>query len=144
MMYNDFQGVLSMILCRAAAGLFFLLMILSLHLPCRAGTPEEIAALLLFVERSECTFIRNGKQYDALEARQHIEKKYAYFKERITTAEEFIQYSATKSTISGKYYKVICNGADMNSSVWLNAELDKLRTHPLEEDHETPDNNPDD
>ena len=144
MMYNNFQGVLSMILRRAAAGLFSLLIILSFHTSCKAGTPEEIAALLLFVEQSECTFIRNGKHYDALEARQHIEKKYAYFKERITTAEEFIDYSATKSTISGKPYKVVCNGVDMNSSDWLNAELDKLRTQPLEDDHETPDNNPDD
>jgi len=144
MMRNCLQKILPMILHRAAAGLFFLFMILAFHLSCFAGAPEEIASLLLFVEQSECTFIRNSKQYDALEARQHIEKKYAYFKERITTAEEFIQYSATKSTISGKPYKVICNGVAMSSSDWLNIELERMRTQLLEEDHETPDNNPDD
>jgi len=133
-----------MILRRAAAVLFCLLMILSFHISCEAGTTDEIASLLLFVEQSECTFIRNGNHYDALEARQHIEKKYAYFKERITTAEEFIQYSATKSTITGEPYKVVCNGEGMNSSDWLNAELDKLRSTILEEDHETPDKNTDD
>jgi hypothetical protein len=133
-----------MILHRAAAGLFFLFMILAFHLSCFAGAPEEIASLLLFVEQSECTFMRNGKHYDAPEARRHIEKKYNYFKDRIHTAEEFIQYSATKSTMSGKPYRVECNGVGMTSSDWLYAELDKLRGKNLEEDYETPDNNPDD
>ena len=133
-----------MILRWTAAGLFSLLMTLPFPSYGMAGTPEEVASLLHFVEQSECIFIRNGTQYDALEARQHIEKKYAYFKERITTAEEFIQYSATKSTISGKPYKVICNGVAMNSVDWLNIELARLRTQLLEEDHETQDNGPDD
>lgn len=144
MMRNCLQEILPMILRRTAAGLFSLLMILSFHTSCFAGTTEEIASLLLFVELSECTFIRNGKHYDAPEARKHIEKKYNYFKDRIHTAEEFIQYSATKSTMSGQPYRVVCNGVGMTSSDWLLAELDKVRTTILEEDHETPDNNPDD
>jgi hypothetical protein len=142
MMPDVFQGVLSMILRSAAAGFFCLLVIMSSHLPCLAGTSEEIASLLLFVEQSGCTFIRNGKHYEAPAARRHIEKKYAYFKERVNTAEEFIQYSATKSTLSDKPYTVICNGEVLKSSDWLIAELHKLRTRPLEENHETPDNNP--
>ena len=144
MTYNNLQGGFSMVLRRAGADLFFLLMILSFHSSCAAGTNEEIASLLLFVEHSDCTFIRNGKHYDALNARGHIEKKYNYFKDKITTTEEFIRYSATKSTMSGKLYRVVCNGVGMNSSDWLLAELDKLRGTNLEEDHETPDNNPDD
>jgi len=133
-----------MILHWSATGLFSLLMTLSFYTSGMAGTPEEISSLLHFVEQSECIFIRNGKNYAALEARQHIEKKYAYFKERITTAEEFIQYSATKSTLSGKPYKVICNGVAMNSVDWLTIELERLRTQLMEEDLETPDNDPDD
>ena len=133
-----------MMLRRAAAGLFFLLILLSFHTSFAAGTTEEVASLLLFVEQSGCTFIRNGKQYDALNARGHIEKKYNYFKDKITTAEDFIRYSATKSTMSGKPYRVVCNGVEMNSSDWLLAELDKMRETNLEVDHETPDNNPDD
>jgi uridine phosphorylase len=79
-----------------------------------------------------------------LNARGHIEKKYNYFKDKITTAEEFIRYSATKSTMNGEPCRVACNGVGMNSSDWLLAELDKLRQKNLEENHETPDNNPDD
>jgi hypothetical protein len=128
MMHNCFQEILPRILRQAAAGLFCLLIILSFHISCAAGTNEEIASLLLFVEQSECTFIRNGKHYDALEARHHIEKKYAYYKEQITNAEDFIRFSATKSTISGEPYRVLCHGVGMTSSDWLYAELDKLRT----------------
>ena len=117
-----------MILRRAATGLFCLLMLLSFHTAAAAETTEEIASLLLFIEQSECTFIRNGKHYDSLEARQHIEKKYAYYKERINTAEDFILYSATKSSITGEPYMVICNGVDTVTSEWLYAKLDKLRT----------------
>jgi hypothetical protein len=128
MMRNCIQRISLMTFRRAAAGFFSLLMILSFHTSSVAGTTDEIASLLLFVEQSGCIFIRNGRQYDALEARQHIEKKYAYFKERISTAEEFIQYSATKSSISGEPYRVVCSGVSMDSSDWLNAELKKLRT----------------
>ena len=122
------KGTFVTILRQAAAGLFFLLMLLSFHFSWAAVTTEEISSLLLFIEQSKCTFIRNGKQYDALKAREHIEKKYAYYKERITSAEDFILYSATKSSITGEPYRVICNGVNMITSDWLKAELAQLRT----------------
>jgi hypothetical protein len=117
-----------MILRYTATGILSLLMLLSLCISVSAGKGEEITSLLNFIEQSKCTFIRNGRQYDSLTSRQHIEKKYNYFNKRITTTEEFIQYSATKSSITGKPYKVICNGVVMDSSDWLRAELDRLRT----------------
>ena len=116
-----------MILRQASTGLFFLLMILSYPISCSAGTTEEIAELLNFIEQTECIFIRNGKQYNSIAARQHIEKKYEYYKKKIKNAEDFIQYSATKSSLTGKYYKVLCNGVRMNSSDWLKDELAKMR-----------------
>ena len=122
------KGIFLKIVRQAAAGLFCLLMLLSSHTSAAAGTTEEIASLLLFIEQSECTFIRNGKHYDALKAREHIEKKYTYYKERITTAEDFILYSATKSSITGEPYRVICKGVNMITSDWLKAELTQLST----------------
>ncbi len=122
------KRVFLIIVRQAAAGLFCLLMLLPFHTSAAAGTTEEIASLLLFIEQSECTFIRNGKHYDALKAREHIEKKYTYYKERITTPEDFILYSATKSSITGEPYMVICNGVNMVTSDWLNAELAELGT----------------
>jgi hypothetical protein len=120
------KGISLILLRRSAAGLFCLLMLLSFYTAAAAGTTEEIASLLLFIEQSECTFTRNGKHYDSLEAREHIEKKYAYYKERINSAEDFILYSATKSTITGEPYRVICKGVNMITSDWLKAELAQL------------------
>lgn len=125
------KGISLIILRQTAAGLFCLLILLSSHTSSTAGTTEEIASLLLFVEQSECTFIRNGKHYDALKAREHIEKKYAYYKERITAAEDFILYSATKSSMTGEPYMVICSGVSISTSDWLKAKLDKLRTNEI-------------
>lgn len=122
------KGIFLIIVRQAAAGLFCLLMLLPFHTSAAAGTTEEITSLLLFIEQSGCTFIRNGKHYDALKAREHIEKKYTYYKERITTVEDFILYSATKSSITGEPYMVICNGVNMVTSDWLNAELAELGT----------------
>ena len=122
------EEIFHIVLRQAAAGLFCLLMLLSFHNSCTAGTSENIASLLLFVEQSGCTFIRNGKEYDALKAREHIEKKYEYYKDRITTAEDFILYSATKSAITGEPYRVICKGVNMVTSDWLEEELIELRT----------------
>ena len=121
------KEIFFIILRQAAAGPLCLLMLLSFYISCAAGTSEDIKSLLLFVEKSECTFIRNGKHYDAFKAREHIEKKYAYYKDRISTAEDFILYSATKSTLTGEPYRVICNGVNMVTSDWLNEELAELR-----------------
>ena len=112
---------------QTAAGLIILLIILSRGAACWARTGEEIVSLLDFVEQSDCIFIRNGRQYDAVNARQHIEKKYAYFKKLISTTEDFIYYSATRSSISGKPYRVLCSDAEMRSAEWLHGELDRLR-----------------
>jgi len=113
---------------QTAAGLFFLCVILAYQVSGHAGTAEEIASLLQYVEQSECTFIRNDKHYTGVEARGHIEFKYDYFKDRIATTEDFIQHAATRSVMSGKFYTVRCNGEEMNLADWLHAELDRLRT----------------
>ena len=53
---------------------------------------------------------------------------YDYFRDRIETTEEFIEYSATKSTTSGKYYIVICEGQPpIRTQEWLLRELDSYR-----------------
>jgi hypothetical protein len=92
------------------------------------GVNREINHLLQYIENAGCTFIRNHKAYDAAEARAHIQKKYDYFKARIKTTEDFITYAATKSTMSGKPYKVRCKGREIFCAEWLNVELAKFRS----------------
>lgn len=89
----------------------------------------EIEHLLEFIEDSNCTFIRNGKEHNAEDGLDHIEKKYAHFKKKIKTAEDFISRSATGSLISGKPYFVSCPDSNkkIKSSGWLYKELEKFR-----------------
>ena len=84
----------------------------------------EVAHLLNFVKTSSCEINRNGTYHKGSEAVSHIEKKYDYFRDKINTTEEFIEYSATKSAISGKYYSVRCgNGEVIKTKEWLLNEL---------------------
>ena len=90
---------------------------------------SEIDHLLGFIKISECTFIRNGSRYLGLEAYEHIHKKYEYVlgKGLIDTAEDFIKYSATKSSFSGKAYSVICEAKEISSEQWLKGALHRYR-----------------
>ena len=88
----------------------------------------EVQHLLEFIETSDCTFERNGKKYDGTDAAKHIKRKYKYFRNKISTTEEFIEYSGTKSTMSGKPYLIYCGDEDsITSQTWLLEELSVYR-----------------
>lgn len=111
---------------------FFFFFIILLPVPGEAGMENEIMEteighLLQFIEDSGCIFVRNNKEYTSKEARDHIQKKYGHVKRRIKTAEKFIKYIATKSSMSGKLYKVHCKDKELLSGEWLNAELTRYR-----------------
>jgi hypothetical protein len=100
--------------------------------PLPADVPEqqkpEVQHLLDFVEQSDCIMVRNGDEHDGKKALSHIQRKYDYFRDDIKTTEDFIKYSATKSTMSGKYYTVKCPGKEeMRSQDWLLDELKRYR-----------------
>lgn len=88
---------------------------------------QEVAHLLDFIAQSECSFIRNDKVYDADQARDHINRKYEHVKKRISSAEQFITYAASKSSMTGKKYQVICGETTMLSNEWLAEELRNYR-----------------
>lgn len=93
-----------------------------------ANTKQEIKHLLNYVKNTECVYERNGDKHTGQEAVKHIKKKYDYYFDDVITAEDFITFSATKSTMSGKHYKVHCKGKpSVNSQTWLLAELNKFR-----------------
>src|SRR4051812_43281738 len=72
----------------------------------------EIDHLLNFVATSSCTFVRNGTEYPPDKARDHLASKYEFAGSKITTAEQFIKYLATESSMSGELYHVKCKGVD--------------------------------
>lgn len=93
-----------------------------------ANQVKEVKHLLDFVKNSGCTITRNGHKHPAADGVSHIQKKYDYFRDDIKSTEDFIEYSATKSTMSGEYYTVSCPGKEMiKTQDWLLAELKRFR-----------------
>ena len=90
---------------------------------------KEVEHLLAFVKNSGCTINRNGTDHLAKKGVSHIENKYDYFRDDIQNTEDFIEYSATKSTMSGDYYMVTCPGKKtIKTQDWLLTELKKYRS----------------
>jgi len=90
----------------------------------------EINHLLAYLENSECQYERNGKIHSGKDTVAHVKKKYDYFKSKIDSAEKFIEYSATKSTLSGKYYMVLCQDSPkLKTQDWLLQELKNYRSN---------------
>ena len=90
---------------------------------------KEVNHLLAYVKNSGCIINRNGSDHLAEEGVSHIEMKYDYFRDDISSTEDFIEYSATKSTMSGKFYTVTCPGKKtIKTQDWLLTELKKYRS----------------
>ena len=65
---------------------------------------RKIFWLIEKIEKSNYIFIRNGTEYTSKEAVRHIVKKYEHFKDNINSIEDFIDYAASKSYLTGKPY----------------------------------------
>ena len=106
----------------------FLILLSALSLNVFASSEDEINHLLNFVASTDCQYERNGTLHNGKEAVEHINKKYAYYLDDIESTEDFIKYSATKSMMSGKYYKIHCGSKpSVNSQDWLLTELSVYR-----------------
>lgn len=102
--------------------------VVAAELPALART--EILQLLGRLQHSGCRFNRNGNWYEADAAREHLLKKLDYLtgKGAVTTTEQFIEYAASRSSMTSRPYRVQCFGADpMDSGPWLKAQLQQLR-----------------
>ena len=103
-----------------------------LSVDARSDVPDanrhEVLHLLDFLRNSDCTMERNGKRFESEDAYSHVKRKYQYFQDEIRTSEDFIEYSASKSTMSGSYYQVICkDDAAVLTRDWLLQELRRYR-----------------
>jgi hypothetical protein len=99
-----------------------------------APTPRaqgEIEHLIGYIAgASDCRFNRNGSWHDMAEARGHVTMKYEYLRDRdkVATAEDFIDGAASRSSLSGKDYLVQCGAAPaIPAGTWLRAELSRWR-----------------
>jgi hypothetical protein len=93
----------------------------------------EIDALLATLQASGCRFSRNGSWYSASEAKDHLLRKLRYIERKgtIGSAEQFITLAASKSSVSGKAYRVKCgNELPVESREWLSRQLTIIRGTP--------------
>src|SRR5215471_13332137 len=74
-------------------------------------------------------FIRNGTVYDAAAAGDHLRLKWKNAGSRVKTAEDFIRYCASTSSVSGEPYKIrFADGREMTSEQFLRQKLADLRS----------------
>ncbi len=76
----------------------------------------------------DAIFIRNGDEYDAKHAADHVQTKLRYTGNRVATAEDFIALCATGSSMSGLPYKIrFADGREISSAQFLREKLLEFR-----------------
>lgn len=108
----------------------FLLLAAAAQAAPSAQAEREIRGLMDALASSQCQFQRNGSWHGREEARAHLQRKYDYLRKRnqVDSAEQFIERAASRSSVSGKPYRVRCPGqADVDAASWFGARLKALR-----------------
>jgi len=125
--------------CTSRSWLFTVLLLTSLAASGDGpGQPSEnlesaIQFLLKHVADSGLVFIRNSEKHAAVDAAEHMNSKYEYFRDKIKTPEDFIQRCASKSLMSGKLYLVVLeNGEEVRTDAWLLSALTVYRSNLAE------------
>jgi hypothetical protein len=87
----------------------------------------KIQYLIASVETLEgAKFIRNGHEYDGRAASAHLRLKLKIAGKKVKTAEDFIKYCASKSSMTGEPYLMrFADGTTVKSEVYFR---DKLKT----------------
>ena len=96
---------------------------------------QKIERLLNEVEKSELTFVRNGKEHSSKQARTHLEYKYNYVKKGFwfwqdgqeVNVKKFIEKIASGSSTTGKEYFIKDKKGKLTpTKVWLKNKLQKI------------------
>jgi len=97
------------------------------------GERARIAYLIDSVaELHDARFIRNGVEYDAGQAADHLRLKLRHAGTRVSTAADFIACCATGSSMSGARYQIrFSDGRTVDTAEFLRARLVQYAaTHP--------------
>ncbi len=69
-------------------------------------------------------FIRNGTEYKATDAQSHLRQKLDYGGERVKTAEDFIKYCASQSSMSHRPYQIrLGDGRTVETAAFFTEQL---------------------
>ena len=90
----------------------------------------KIQYLIASVEALEgAKFIRNGSEYDARAASDHLRLKLKVAGKKVKTAEDFIKFCASKSSITGEPYLMrFADGTTVKSEVFFRNKLKTFAT----------------
>jgi hypothetical protein len=90
----------------------------------------KIQYLIASVEALEGgKFIRNGREYNARAASDHLRLKLKVAGNKVKTAEDFIKFCASKSSITGEPYLMrFADGTTVKSEVFFKNKLKTFAT----------------
>lgn len=96
-----------------------------------ADALEETKKIELIIARLEAmqntVFIRNGTEHSSHRAAEHLRLKWRKAGKRVHTAENFIELCGSRSSISGKAYKIrFSDGRIEDSAVILKELLNEI------------------
>jgi len=70
--------------------------------------------------QTEVRFIRNGEAHSAQAAAEHLRLKLRNAGSRISTAEQFVEHLASRSSITGRPYRLrFPDGSEVDAGPWL-------------------------
>lgn len=89
---------------------------------------QKIESLIQAVATlKDAQFIRNGSAYDAAAAADHLRTKLRKAGDRVKTADDFIRYCGSVSSMSGEPYQIrYADGHTVTSESFLRAKLKEL------------------
>jgi hypothetical protein len=90
---------------------------------------ERIELLIAAVQGlNDAKFIRNGTEYSATEAADHLRTKLEAAADDIRTANDFIEHIGSKSSTSGEPYQIkFADGKTVNAGDFLRQKLTKIK-----------------
>lgn len=105
-----------------------LVLLAAVPLPTLARDAREQARidhLLDCVEKSEgLTFVRNGAKHDGATAARHLRDKLRAAGERVQTAEDFVKYCASESSLTQRKYLIeLADGTVVEAATFFTSKL---------------------
>jgi hypothetical protein len=99
--------------------------------PLAALEAEELLKIEALINRleskKELIFVRNGKNYTAEKAANHLRRKLNRVKDKLSTVDEFIDNVASASSLSREPYRIIKpNGESVETKIYLRELLREI------------------
>jgi hypothetical protein len=116
----------------AAAAWVILLLVAGAVCALESLEKQKIEFLILSIENLKgAKFIRNGAEYDGKKAAEHLRMKLQMAGGKVRTAEDFIMVCASKSSMSGKPYRIkFSDGKVMASEAFFREKLKEFVSTP--------------